>query len=132
MSSAIVAEGISKSFGDVEALKHLELDIAEGSFFVLLGPSGAGKTTTLRVLAGLEKPDTGRVVLNGIDLKRWSQGLPWEQRENAIVMSARFAGQKDHATLIRAAALLAAEGLRPTIYLAGEGKSVWRKRGGVH
>ena len=59
MSSAIVAEGISKSFGEVEALKNLELDIPEGAFFVLLGPSGAGKTTTLRVLAGLEKPDTG-------------------------------------------------------------------------
>jgi multiple sugar transport system ATP-binding protein len=67
VSSAIVAEGISKSFGDVEALKQLELDIPEGAFFVLLGPSGAGKTTTLRVLAGLEKPDTGHVYLNGID-----------------------------------------------------------------
>jgi multiple sugar transport system ATP-binding protein len=65
--SAIVASGISKSFGDVEALKHLELDIPEGAFFVLLGPSGAGKTTTLRVIAGLESPDTGSVFLNGID-----------------------------------------------------------------
>jgi multiple sugar transport system ATP-binding protein len=67
MTSAIVAEGISKSFGDVHALKDLELDVPEGAFFVLLGPSGAGKTTTLRVLAGLEKPDTGKVFLNGID-----------------------------------------------------------------
>ncbi len=67
MSSAIVAEGISKSFGEVEALKNLELDIPEGSFFVLLGPSGAGKTTTLRVLAGLETPDVGNVFLNGIN-----------------------------------------------------------------
>ena len=66
-ASAIVAEGVSKSFGDVDALKNLELDIPEGSFFVLLGPSGAGKTTTLRVIAGLEKPDVGRVYLNGID-----------------------------------------------------------------
>jgi multiple sugar transport system ATP-binding protein len=63
----IVAEGISKTFGDVEALKDLELDIPDGAFFVLLGPSGAGKTTTLRVIAGLETPDTGRVLLNGID-----------------------------------------------------------------
>jgi multiple sugar transport system ATP-binding protein len=67
VSRAIVAEGISKSFGDVEALKQLELDVPEGSFFVLLGPSGAGKTTTLRVIAGLEKPDTGSVYLDGID-----------------------------------------------------------------
>src|SRR4051812_18299988 len=67
MTSAIVASGVSKSFGDVDALKHLELDIPEGAFFVLLGPSGAGKTTTLRVIAGLEKPDTGRVILDGID-----------------------------------------------------------------
>src|SRR3954467_3083068 len=65
--SAIVASGITKSFGDVEALKGLELDIPEGAFFVLLGPSGAGKTTTLRVIAGLETPDTGRVILDGID-----------------------------------------------------------------
>ena len=67
MTSAIVAEHVHKSFGDVEALKDLELDIPEGAFFVLLGPSGAGKTTTLRVIAGLEKPDLGNVFLNGID-----------------------------------------------------------------
>jgi multiple sugar transport system ATP-binding protein len=67
MRSAIVASGINKSFGDVQALSQLELDVPEGGFFVLLGPSGAGKTTTLRVIAGLEKPDTGTVHLNGID-----------------------------------------------------------------
>ena len=68
------------------------------------------------------------VVLNGIDLNRWTAGLPWDRRENAIVMPARFAGQKDHFTLIRAAAQMAAGGLAPTIYLAGEGKSAWRRR----
>ena len=67
MTSAIVASGVNKSFGDVQALQHLELDVPDGGFFVLLGPSGAGKTTTLRVIAGLEKPDTGTVHLNGID-----------------------------------------------------------------
>ncbi len=67
MTSAIVASGIDKSFGSIEALKGLELDVPEGAFFVLLGPSGAGKTTTLRVIAGLEKPDNGTVLLNGLD-----------------------------------------------------------------
>ncbi|WP_431777782.1 glycosyltransferase [Ottowia caeni] len=73
-------------------------------------------------------PERCTVVLNGIDLSRWTRGRPWNEREDAIVMPARFAGQKDHFTLIRAAALLAQQGLRPTVYLAGEGKSSWRKR----
>jgi multiple sugar transport system ATP-binding protein len=67
MTSAIVATGIDKSFGPIAALNGLELDVPEGAFFVLLGPSGAGKTTTLRVIAGLEKPDNGTVHLNGLD-----------------------------------------------------------------
>ncbi len=67
MTSAIVARDVSKSFGDVDALNGLNLDVPEGAFFVLLGPSGAGKTTTLRVIAGLEKPDMGTVHLTGID-----------------------------------------------------------------
>ncbi|SDM13162.1 Glycosyltransferase involved in cell wall bisynthesis [Oryzisolibacter propanilivorax] len=71
-------------------------------------------------------------ILNGIDLQRWQGGLPWHEREDAIVMSARFAQQKDHFTLIRAAAVLRdTHGLRPTVYLAGEGKSSWRRRAQV-
>jgi multiple sugar transport system ATP-binding protein len=81
VSSAIVASGISTAFGDVEALKNLELDVPEGAFFVLLGPSGAGKTTTLRVIAGLEKPDTGTVRLTGID----ATGATPAERDLAMV-----------------------------------------------
>jgi multiple sugar transport system ATP-binding protein len=81
MTSAIVARGISKAFGDVQALDELNLDIPEGAFFVLLGPSGAGKTTTLRVIAGLEKPDNGTVHLTGID----ATGASPAQRDLAMV-----------------------------------------------
>lgn len=66
------------------------------------------------------------VIHNGINLPRWNKGLPWDERENAIVMPARFARQKDHDTLIRALAQLRTLGHTPTLYLAGEGKASWR------
>lgn len=72
-------------------------------------------------------PEKCIAILNGIDLERWSRGLPWAERETAVVMPARFARQKDHATLIRAAALLRQRGHALPIYLAGEGKASWRR-----
>src|SRR5438552_1007262 len=56
---------VSKSFGAVEAVRNLSLSIANGEFVVLLGPTGAGKTTTLRLIAGLERPDRGQVLIHG-------------------------------------------------------------------
>ena len=56
---------VSKSFGPVEAVRGLSLSIADGEFVVLLGPTGAGKTTTLRLIAGLERPDQGNVIIQG-------------------------------------------------------------------
>src|ERR1700757_3629335 len=56
---------VSKRFGAVEAVRNLSLSIADGEFVVLLGPTGAGKTTTLRLIAGLERPDRGNVVIQG-------------------------------------------------------------------
>ena len=61
-------ESLSKRFGGFTAVDHLSLDIYEGEFFALLGPSGCGKTTLLRMIAGFERPSTGRIVLDGIDL----------------------------------------------------------------
>jgi multiple sugar transport system ATP-binding protein len=61
---------ISKRFGVVEAVRNLSLSIADGEFVVLLGPTGAGKTTTLRLIAGLERPDRGSVVIRGRDVTR--------------------------------------------------------------
>src|SRR5207245_6881725 len=56
---------VSKSYGAVEAVRDLSLSIANGEFVVLLGPTGAGKTTTLRLIAGLERPDRGQVLIHG-------------------------------------------------------------------
>jgi multiple sugar transport system ATP-binding protein len=56
---------VSKSYGAVEAVRELSLSIAHGEFVVLLGPTGAGKTTTLRLIAGLERPDHGNVLIQG-------------------------------------------------------------------
>jgi multiple sugar transport system ATP-binding protein len=60
--------GVNKRFGATQAVQGLSIDIASGEFIVLLGPSGAGKTTTLRLVAGLEKPDAGKVLINGHDV----------------------------------------------------------------
>jgi multiple sugar transport system ATP-binding protein len=59
---------VGKRFGAVEAVRNLSLSIADGEFVVLLGPTGAGKTTTLRLIAGLEQPDHGSVVIHGRDV----------------------------------------------------------------
>ncbi|MFF5569525.1 MULTISPECIES: ABC transporter ATP-binding protein [Streptomyces] len=61
--------GIRKAYGRTLALDELELEVREGEFFCLLGPSGAGKTTTLKTVAGLEQPDSGTVVLDGEDMR---------------------------------------------------------------
>jgi multiple sugar transport system ATP-binding protein len=61
---------VSKRFGAVDAVCGLSLTVASGEFIVLLGPSGAGKTTTLRLVAGLEAPDAGTVHIGGVDMTR--------------------------------------------------------------
>jgi multiple sugar transport system ATP-binding protein len=58
-------DNLSKTFGRVKALQHISLNVADGEFLILLGPTGAGKTTTLRCVAGLEKPDAGAVLMDG-------------------------------------------------------------------
>jgi putative spermidine/putrescine transport system ATP-binding protein len=67
---AVRLTGIRRVYGDVVAVAGVDLDIAAGEFFTLLGPSGSGKTTTLRVIAGFERPDAGRVELQGVDVTR--------------------------------------------------------------
>lgn len=58
-------QGVSKAFGTTIAVSALDLTIADAEFVVLLGPTGAGKTTTLRLIAGLERPDSGEILIDG-------------------------------------------------------------------
>jgi spermidine/putrescine transport system ATP-binding protein len=75
---------IDKNFGEVKALVDVTLDVHEGEFFTLLGPSGCGKTTLLRIIAGLELPDTGQVLLGGRDIT----SLPATKRQvNTVFQS---------------------------------------------
>jgi len=64
----IILEKLSKRFGATPAIDDLSINVADGEFLVLLGPTGAGKTTLLRLLAGLERPDQGRILIGGADV----------------------------------------------------------------
>jgi putative spermidine/putrescine transport system ATP-binding protein len=64
----VTLTGIRKTYGDVVAVDSVDLEIARGEFFTMLGPSGSGKTTTLRIIAGFERPDSGHVLLRGQDV----------------------------------------------------------------
>jgi multiple sugar transport system ATP-binding protein len=77
----VVLSGVSKSYGDETALDDVTMTVPDGSFVVLLGPTGAGKTTTLRMVSGLDRPDAGRVTIGGRDMA----GLTPAQRDVAMV-----------------------------------------------
>ncbi|MDP3371595.1 MAG: polyamine ABC transporter ATP-binding protein [Candidatus Paracaedibacteraceae bacterium] len=67
----IQLENISKSFDNIHAVKNLNLSVYKGELFSLLGASGCGKTTLLRILAGFENPTSGRILIDGIDITNW-------------------------------------------------------------
>src|SRR5438128_3709485 len=68
MTAALRIQGVRKSYGHVVAVAGVDLTVEEGEFFTLLGPSGSGKTTLLRLIAGFERPDSGRIELGGKDV----------------------------------------------------------------
>jgi len=78
---AASVSGLSKHFRNTPVLENISFDIAEGETLVLLGASGSGKTTILRIIAGLEQPDTGRVILHGRDVT----DLPARERGVGVI-----------------------------------------------
>jgi ABC-type Fe3+/spermidine/putrescine transport system ATPase subunit len=78
---AVQVIGLSKQFAGATVLDNINFDVAEGEIVVLLGASGSGKTTILRIIAGLEMPDTGRIVLHGKDVTE----LPARERGTGVI-----------------------------------------------
>src|SRR5260370_10396635 len=64
----VIVDRVTKRFGDVEAKRDIGLTVPNGEFMVLLGPTAAGKTTLLRLIAGLERPDAGNISFDGCDV----------------------------------------------------------------
>ncbi|MDD2875925.1 MAG: ABC transporter ATP-binding protein [Acidiphilium sp.] len=67
-AGAVVASGLSRRFGALEAVRDVNFAVATGEIFGLVGPDGAGKTTVMRILAGVLRPDSGQVMLDGVDV----------------------------------------------------------------
>jgi putative spermidine/putrescine transport system ATP-binding protein len=79
--SEITLEAVGKRFGTIEAVRDVDLHVAEGEFFSLLGPSGSGKSTVLRIIAGFTQPTTGEVQIGGVSML----GVPAERRDIGYV-----------------------------------------------
>ena len=80
-SDVIELRDVTRTFGEVVAVDHVSLGIRQGEFFALLGPSGCGKTTTLRIMAGFERPSSGDVYLRG---RRVNDVPPYRRETNLV------------------------------------------------
>ncbi|TCR75625.1 ABC transporter ATP-binding protein [Rhizobium sp. BK376] len=87
----VSAQGLSRSFGDIAAVRNVDLAIGKGEIFGLVGPDGAGKTTTMRMLAGVLSPDAGQIFLDGIDVVR----APEHAKPHISYMPQRFGLYED-------------------------------------
>src|SRR4051794_4276402 len=81
--AAISGRGLRKSFGEVEAVRGIDLDVAHGEIFAFLGPNGAGKTTTVEILEGFQAADAGEVSVLGADPARAPRS--WRERVGIVL-----------------------------------------------
>ncbi len=115
MNPAIVADRLSRAFGETKALQGLSLSVGEGEMVALLGPDGAGKTTAMRLLAGILRPDDGSVRLDGIEMAQ----RPEEARARLGYVSQKFSLYGELTTL---------ENLRFLAEVRGISGTTWRAR----
>ena len=87
----IAADGLGKQFGPVAAVNGLSFIVNRGEIFGLVGPDGAGKTTTMRMLAGVMQPDAGSIVIDGVDVMT----SPEEVKQHISYMPQRFGLYED-------------------------------------
>src|SRR6476659_10795739 len=91
METIIETRGLTRRFGELTAVDHLDLTVARGEIFGLVGPDGAGKTTTLRMLCGLMEPSEGTATVAGHDVSRESQAV----KDQIGYMAQRFGLYQD-------------------------------------
>ncbi|MCQ2223925.1 MAG: ABC transporter ATP-binding protein [Bacteroidaceae bacterium] len=116
----IKVRNITKSFGDLQVLKGIDLDIAKGEVVSIVGPSGAGKTTLLQIMGTLDKADSGTIEIDGVDVSHLSQKELSHFRNQKIGFVFQF-----HQLLPEFTAL---ENIMIPAFIAGTGKNEARKR----
>ena len=116
----IKLRNITKSFGPLQVLKGIDLDINQGEIVSIVGPSGAGKTTLLQIMGTLDRPDQGRVEIDGVDVSTLSQSRLSQFRNQRIGFVFQF-----HQLLPEFTAL---ENIMIPAFIGGKGKKEARKR----
>jgi ABC-2 type transport system ATP-binding protein len=89
--SIVIAENLTRKFGELTAVDHLNIEIAAGEIFALVGPDGAGKTTTMRMLCGLMNPTEGRAIVTGLDVAK----SPDDVKDHIGYMAQKFGLYQD-------------------------------------
>ena len=116
----IELRNITKSFGTLQVLKGIDLDIQQGEIASIVGPSGAGKTTLLQIMGTLDRPDTGTVFIDGTDVSQLSQSKLSRFRNQKIGFVFQF-----HQLLPEFTAL---ENIMIPAFIGGMGRAEARKR----